>query len=88
MKAMNMDESANGSLSVEFRHLVGLTVFYYCKKQYFFFFTVVSREINSLETLEGELYYCQGHTHFLSLCTERLFLEPLYAILYFIHSLK
>lgn len=25
VKAMNMDESANGSLSVEFRHLVSLT---------------------------------------------------------------
>ena len=27
VKAMNMDESANGSLSVEFRHLVSLTAF-------------------------------------------------------------
>lgn len=26
VKAMNMDESANGSLSVEFRHLVSLPV--------------------------------------------------------------
>lgn len=28
VKAMNMDESANGSLSVEFRHLVSLTTFF------------------------------------------------------------
>lgn len=52
MKAMNMDESANGSLSVEFRHLVSLTLFtvvYFCTS---------GREIKgSLETLEGELYY-------------------------------
>lgn len=71
MKAMNMDESANGSLSVEFRHLVGLTLFY-CSK------TVEIK--GSLETREGQLYFCQGHIHFLSAHTKKLLLEPLYAI--------
>lgn len=72
---MNMDESANGSLSVEFRHLVGLTLFYF-----YTLLCIFGREIkDSLETLEGELYYCQGHTHF-SACTKRLLLELFNAI--------
>lgn len=81
MKAMNMDESANGSLSVEFRHLVGLTAF--------LLLCTSGREIkDSLDAMEGELYYCQGHTHFLSAYTGSLLLEPLYAVPYLIHSIK
>lgn len=82
MKAMNMDESANGSLSVEFRHLVGLTAF--------LLWYTSGREIkDSLETTEGELYYCQGHTFYF--CLYRKFtprISSFHSILYPFHKIR
>lgn len=76
---MNMDESANGSLSVEFRHLVSLTSFpvvylWYRNKRVFKNYAGRTVLLSSI------------HTHFPY--TESLPLEPLYPIPYFIHSMK
>lgn len=56
VKAMNMDESANGSLSVEFRHLVSLSaLFLPCTS---------GKELRySLKATQGQLHCCQIYTH-------------------------